>query len=290
MIVGLSDTAEAIGETIKYAFSWLRDSSAWKYYAILLLLQIVFGAVLFTVVIGVFLAAGIGAVLSSGLIASRALNASAIGSTANPITALLLPVLSVIAFVIVLIVVYAIANAFVSAKVLMHAMNSLGVRTPALTTYKFFRLILLNILVAITALFSLYSLRYAIVLIAAVILVAMGLFIAPGVQLLGFILLFFYAIIVVYNAIRLSAAPQAFLSKEIGKSAAIRESLDLTRGNALEVSLITLVVGIIAGAIAGIASAVPLIGALILFALLPGLQVTQVYSQAKIYGLLLKQK
>lgn len=285
----MSDTAEAIGEAIKYAFSWLSDSSAWKYYAILLLLQIVFGAVLLAVVIGAFIAAGVGAVLSSGL-ASKALNASAIGSTANPVTALLLPVLSVVAFVIVLIVVYAIANAFVSAKVLVHAMNRLGIETPQLTTYKFFRLILLNILVALTALFSLYSLRYAIVLIAAVILVAMGLFIAPVIQFIGFILLFFYAIIVVYNAIRLSVAPQAFLSKEMSKGAAMRESLILTKGNALKVFLIILVVGIIAGAIAGIANSVPLIGALILFVMFPGLQVTQVYSQAKIYDLLLKQK
>lgn len=132
------------------------------------------------------------------------------------------------------------------------ALEVLGFSTVPFTFNKFLKLIGLYIWVVIAALVSWYNRKFMYIFIGLVVFTVFATLLSIFVPIIGVFLIVLavilwiaYAIIMVYNSIRLSMAWVIFLQKDAPIRDVVREGWEFTKGKALDIFVVTIVVSIV---------------------------------------------
>jgi len=163
--------------------------------------------------------------------------------------------------VIVIMIVIGLIEGFFSALLNVRALELKGMKPKPFSVLKYIKLIALEIIAFFYALFSLknkYFLWFFLIILGLFILGAI-LSVVPVINIFGLIILFCamilfmpYLLIVVYNSIRYSMAPQVFLHKKDSMIESIDESYEITRPHVFSIFAVMLIYGIIIAFIAAV--------------------------------------
>ena len=209
----MADFFEDFKGATTFSISWINEGKAWLYLGLMLAL---------------FFATWIGSFLSMLL--------SAIS-----------PLLYLLSF-FPLILIANIVSFYLSAKLMLLALEKRGLPfATSLNIGELFNLLLLAILSAIYAVFSLMEIRFLLILLAVVISAVLGFAVNPIFFILTFFLYIGYMAIVMYNSARLSFSFSIFLSKGGSKTQSINDSWAITQGNVLKVMGLFFLYGILVG-------------------------------------------
>ncbi len=213
---------EVVWDIIRFAFSWLRDKEIWKFYAIL-------GGLYFAL----------------NFISPEAFSSVFSFQASGIILSLLLLVVLLLVFVFILYFSYSLL--YVVLKRRFPKLREYGVKT-------FVYLVVLQILVSLASIFSVYELKWLALLVVGIILAgaafvsASNLFVAAPLGVIAALLFFVYIVVMIRNAVRLTAASGLFLE---GKG--MRESMWLswlaTSNKAMKIFVVFLISGAIGGAV-----------------------------------------
>ncbi|MEW6295522.1 MAG: hypothetical protein AB1467_04485 [Candidatus Diapherotrites archaeon] len=161
--------------------------------------------------------------------------------------------------IIAAVIVIGLIEGFFSALLNVRALELKGMEPKPFSVMKYIKLIALEIIAFFYALFSLknkYFLWFFAIILGLFILGAI-LSVVPVINIFGLLLLFCamilfipYLIIVVYNSIRYSMAPQVFLHKKDSIIESINESYEITRPHVFSIFGVILIYGIIIAIIA----------------------------------------
>lgn len=164
--------------------------------------------------------------------------------------------------ILALIVLFSIALSFLSSVVqallLQFAFKSSKVKVRRLSLRDFVLFFLMNIVSAVAALMSVYNPR-GLAFLGAIILFGIIAY-ATSISGLGVLVLLAavaYAVVFIYNYLRLSQAHFFFVTGEKGFFASLKKSLDATLGNVLWLVFVYIVVFLMVGIVVGIIIFVP---------------------------------
>jgi len=239
---------DRLGEIVEFSLiAPFRDKAVLKYFVILTAVLFVLNYILNFFTISAFSGA-MSAVSSS----------SAILAMLGFVT--LLVVIVVIAYFVTLVFEY---------LALKKALETKGIKARKLCAGSYARYFLVYVASAVAAIFSIYRLKYLLIGIIGAVLFVVGIVVAAAglavpimaiigilLVLLAVLLLCIYFIVVFINAIRLTLSPASFIANEsMSVMAAVKDSWQRTGGNAFNVFIVLLVVGILFAIITAILSA-----------------------------------
>ncbi len=185
-------------------------------------------------------------------------------------------------FLFALIILSALVSSFLGYFIYALALKAKGKKFQTFTPVRGIKLILVGIASVVASCFSIFKLKLLFVPIASIVsfVIAIILFIITyelpssyvrgeyllpmGIALLGLLFMFFglllllaYFVIIFYNLIRFSMAQLIFVEKDLTLIGSLKESWGVTKGKALNVFLIFLIVGLIV-ALANFCISIPL--------------------------------
>ncbi|MFQ5406434.1 MAG: hypothetical protein ACE5DI_04740 [Candidatus Micrarchaeia archaeon] len=221
------------------AYSWIKDSKAWKYYALFVLLSIVFNSIIYGTAIGVLSSVGV--------------DVSDKASFENLTTVLeniaLLGTVAV--FLLALFLAYIAVYVFLFLKIAANSIEKQGFKTIPLNAGIVLRYILLSILVFFHAAFSWFDKKFLALLAASILFLLTGTLATLSIPALGIVLLsvgglagLTYFVIMIRNTIRLSMANFVFLRTN-AINHALQESWRITSANALKIFGVEVLIGLV---------------------------------------------
>ena len=216
-------------EVLKFSFSWIKNRESLKYagYQYALIIG-------FLVIIGVLFLAFFAEAIDMFL------------KGVAPSEQVLLSLSHMIGFVVIMLVLIIFTSIILSY--IFGLMVGFALRQKKLVFEPFpfrkgFRLFVLNIVEFIYALFYPLSRKLLVIQWAIILVPLLLMLISPAASILFLITVPAYIFIIIFNSVRFSMATPIFLSTKKSISQSLRASWELTRGNALNVFLIQMIVG-----------------------------------------------
>jgi membrane-anchored glycerophosphoryl diester phosphodiesterase (GDPDase) len=168
----------------------------------------------------------------------------------------------IIGYVIVMSIISFVIFSAINYMLISKALEAKGRDYIDFDAKRWINFVFLNIAEGLAALFSVYKLRWLLILIAAIALFILGtiiliaasaintpILVFAGVLmlLLGILLLFAYCFVIVYNCYRLIISSVIFVEGQESVLDALRLSWDKTHGSVLNVFVVMLILGVVVG-------------------------------------------
>ncbi|VVB76329.1 Uncharacterised protein [uncultured archaeon] len=231
-----------VGEAINFAFTgWMKSRAALKYFIVALILFIILNVALGSVAGSLFGSLSNAASMSPG---------EALGMVGY-----------FFLYVAVFVVLYWLISGFIAYFMLGSALREIKRKPVEFSAGRYVRFLGLMIANCLSVVFSLFKLKFLWVLISGIVLAIVGgVLAAAGVSfgsnvamiilgallvVVAFILFICYAVIMVYNAMRLLIGEMIFVEKEQGIWKSLKASWDITGKNALNIFVVMFVVAIV---------------------------------------------
>jgi len=231
-----------VGDAINFAFTgWMKSRQALKYFVVALILFIILNVAL-------------------GAVAGSLFGSLSNASSMSPGEALGL-VGYFFLYITVFVVLYWLISGFIIYFMLGSALKEIKRKPVEFSAGRYARFLGLMIANCLAVLLSLFKLKFLWVLISGIILAIVGIvLVAVGASfgsnvialILGFLLLgisvilfLCYAVIMIYNSMRLILAEMLFVEKEQGIWKSLNASWNITGGNALNIFVVLFVVTVV---------------------------------------------
>lgn len=243
--MGFVDDIVRYTDALKFAFMKpLKDGTTLKYAVLLIILTIA----MLVGVIAAFLLPIMG-LLSSG---------AGILALLNP-AKLMAAIMAGLGLAFVVMIVGGLATAYISALIIIRALQLAGYNPPRFGFIKYVRFIIVNIAAFFFVLLSIYRLKWLLLPVTAIVLFIIGglfAFMNPLMGILAFgvgmILILAYFVVASYNSIRLSFPHIVLLNSSAGILECLKTSDTMTNGRFWSIFGMTFVFGLIYGAAQGV--------------------------------------
>lgn len=234
-------------EVLSFAFSWVNKKETWKYvfllWAVLILLMIL-AAILLLGLLYAFFAPYMGNILSSSENFALGLVGYFITNPASTISFLISLLL-----ICILLAIFAIAGfTYVNGLIYHFALREKNLSNSSFGIKKAFCLFLLGLAESLFAIFSVFNLKFLLLLGATIVGVILTFMPFPA-SIFGWLLAILcglaYLAVIFYNIYRLALGGPIFMSREIGIIDSLKESWRISEGKVLEIFLAIFIVAII---------------------------------------------
>lgn len=170
---------------------------------------------------------------------------------ASLITGFFSNILPFLLIIVPIFIIFSLLQWFIQLLMLGRGLQVVGFKTASLDVFKFLRVIVLELWVAVAAVTSWYNRKFMYVFLGLIVLFFIGIIatilngMIGGIILLIWLLVFLvYFIVIIYNALRLTFSCAIFLQKDQSVVQTARESWDFTQGRVGDILVALLIVGI----------------------------------------------
>jgi len=243
---------------LRFAFSWIEERKAWKYFLLHLGVNAIFSAIVFWLMFAFF--ANTWIPLITGQMTEEQLKAFMLNLFLDK--EFLTKVITFIGIILILIIIGSLALLYVVVLMMLYALRSKKLVPARFSASKYLRFIALLIIKPLVILFYSFDKTVLAILwlslvggITSVMFTVMFRF--PLFMFLFFAFLIIYIICVIYNVLRLYVSEQIFVHRDIGIIDAFRDSFKLTENNVLNVFIAAIIIAVAVFFISMLESLIP---------------------------------